>query len=192
MSRFLLLLGPSGVGKSTIMDELMKLDARFTYISPYTTRPLRSGEGNKVSVSREEMEVMESRGEFVVVNELFGGILYGTPRAPIEEALARNIFPMLDWPADRMHIMVEAFFGKLCVIYVAPPSLSVLRERLAIDGRDADGQRFASAQSELERLQSGEYAHLVDHVVVSEEGDVRRVVELIHAHYLSSLGSTSP
>ncbi|HBD04983.1 TPA: hypothetical protein DCZ32_00830, partial [Candidatus Uhrbacteria bacterium] len=58
MSKLLLLLGPSGVGKSAIIDELSKLDSRFVYISPYMTRPLRQGERNKIAVSDEQMDEM--------------------------------------------------------------------------------------------------------------------------------------
>ncbi|MBI2459148.1 MAG: hypothetical protein HYV53_01175 [Parcubacteria group bacterium] len=61
MSKFLLLLGPSGVGKSAIIDELSKFDNRFVYISPYMTRPLRLGEKNKVAVSDEQMDEMWRR-----------------------------------------------------------------------------------------------------------------------------------
>ena len=67
MSKFLLLLGPSGVGKSAIIDELSKLDSRFVYISPYMTRPLRVGERNKVAISDKQMDKMWARGELLSV-----------------------------------------------------------------------------------------------------------------------------
>jgi len=53
----------SGVGKSCIIEELIKIDDRFTYISPYVTRPLRDGEKNKIHISGEEMDEMWSRQE---------------------------------------------------------------------------------------------------------------------------------
>ncbi|MBU4010588.1 MAG: guanylate kinase, partial [Proteobacteria bacterium] len=62
LSKFLLLLGVSGVGKSTLIRELKRLDERFIYISPYMTRPLREGESDKIEVSNEEMDLMISKG----------------------------------------------------------------------------------------------------------------------------------
>jgi len=101
MSKFLLLLGPSGVGKSSIIEELLQLDSRFVYISPFMTRALREGEKNKISISGEEMDKMWNRGELLVINELYG-IRYATPRLPIVQALAQGNFPVLDWPISRI------------------------------------------------------------------------------------------
>jgi guanylate kinase len=114
VSKFLLLLGPSGVGKSTIIEELCRIDKRFVYISPYTTRPLREGEKNKISISGEQMDEMWSRRELLVINKLYG-IRYATPRLPIEEALASEGFPVLDWPVSRIEVMNQAFPNQLYV-----------------------------------------------------------------------------
>jgi len=67
MSKFLLVLGVSGAGKSVIIRELLKLDSRFRYISPFVTRPLRAGEIDKVHMDEAEMLERYKRGEFVVV-----------------------------------------------------------------------------------------------------------------------------
>lgn len=186
MSKFLLLLGPSGVGKSAIIDELSKLDHRFVYICPYMTRPLREGEKNKISVSPGQMDEMSQRGELLVVNELFGGIRYGTPRLPIEEALATGKFPVLDWPIDRLQVMKQAFPAQLFVVYVSPPSLEVLRQRLGKDGRDANGARFASAQKELERYWALGYVGEYDYEIVSQDGQVSQIAQAIFINYTQS------
>lgn len=183
MSKLLLLLGPSGAGKSAIIDELSKLDSRFVYISPYMTRPLRAGERNKVAVSGEYMDEMQRRGELLVVNELYGGIRYGTPRLPIVEALTAGKFPVLDWPIDRLDVMMQAFPNQLFVVYVSPPSIDVLRQRLAKNGRDADGTRLASATEELRRYWSSEYAESYDMEVVSEDNKISETAARIYACY---------
>ena len=187
MNKFLLLLGPSAVGKSEIIDELMKLDKRFVYISPYMTRPLRPGERNKVAVRDEQMDEMWRRGEFFVVNELYGGIRYGTPRLPIVEALEAGNFPVLDWPIDRLKVMTQAFPGRLFTVYVSPPSIDVLRQRIVKDGRDADGKRLASATEELQRFWSSRYVGVYDYEIVSEEGRVAKIAATIYSNYLRSL-----
>lgn len=186
MNKFMLLLGPSGVGKSAVIDELSKLDDRFVYICPYMTRPLREGEKNKVSVSRSQMDEMSQRGDLLVVNELFGGILYGTPRLPIEEALSAGRFPVLDWPIDRLGIMQQAFVGQLFTVYISPPSLEVLRQRLGKDGRDADGARFAGAQKELERFWALGYVGDYDYEIVSQDGQISQVAQAIFTHFTQS------
>lgn len=186
MSKFLLLLGPSGVGKSAIIDELSKLDKRFVYISPYMTRPLRPGEKNKVAVSGEQMDEMWRRGDLLVINELYGGIRYGTPRLPIVEALATGHFPVLDWPINRLEVMTQAFPGQLFAVYVSPPSIDVLRQRLAKDGRDADGTRLASATEELQGFWSSRYVGAYDYEIVSEDGRVAEIAEAIYSNYLKS------
>ena len=186
MSRFLLLLGPSGVGKSAIIDELSKLDKLFVYISPYTTRPLRPGETNKVAVSNACMDDMLHRGELLVVNELYGGIRYGTPRAPIAQALATKTFPVLDWPIDRLAVMEEAFPDQLFTVYISPPSIDVLRQRLALDGRDADGTRLANSTAEVQKFWSEGYKGAYDFAIVSQEGKVPEIAQAIYAEYLAS------
>lgn len=187
MSKFLLLLGPSGVGKSAIIDELSKLDTKFVYISPYMTRPLRSGERNKIPISGEQMDEMELRGEFLAVNTLFGGIRYGTPLLPIVEALAMGNFPILDWPIDRLQVMTQVFPGQLFTVYVSLSSIHVLYQRLAKDGRDTDGTRLASAKQELQRYWSSEYQGLYDLDVVSEDNKISEIATIIYNGYLKSI-----
>lgn len=183
MSKFLLLLGPSGVGKSSIIEELIQLDNRFVYISPFMTRPLREREKNKISISVKEMDEMSERGEFLVINELYG-VRYATPRQPIEQALKEDNFPVLDWPISQMDVMMQAFHDRLCVIYVSPPSIEALRQRLAKDGRDADGHRLQSAREELETYESSGYAGVCDFEIVSEENQVLKIAQAIYANYL--------
>jgi len=186
MSKFLLLLGPSGVGKSAIIDELLKLDSRFVYISPYMTRPLRPGEKNKIPISDEQMDEMWQRGELLVVNRLFGDIRYGTPRLPIAEALAGGIFPVLDWPIDRLDVMTQTFLGQLFIVYISPPSIDVLRQRLAKDGRDTDGKRLASATQELQSFWSSKYVGAYDYEIVSEDDQMVEIAKAIYSNYIKS------
>jgi len=186
MSKFLLLLGPSGVGKSTIIDELIRLDSRFRYISPYMTRVLRDGEKNKISISNEEMDDMRNQGKFLVINTLYGGIRYATPRAPIIEALSAELFPVLDWPVDKISLMRDAFPSQLYSVYVAPPSIKILSERLLKDGRDTDGSRLKNARDELEAFWSHRYDQVYDLAVTSEDGKISSVASAIYSNYLSS------
>lgn len=182
MSKFLLLLGPSGVGKSSIIEELIKIDGRFTYISPYVTRPLRDGEKNKIYISGEEMDERCGRGEFLVVNELYG-IRYATPRVPIVQALEQGNFPVLDWPISRLEVMVRAFPSQLYIVYILPPSIEVLQQRLSKDGRDKDGHRLRSAQEELETYKSSKHIGVCNLEIVAEENQVQKIAHAIYDNY---------
>jgi len=186
MSKFLLLLGPSGVGKSAIIEELIKLDSRFTYISPFTTRPLRNGERNKISISSEEIDIMWSEGKLLVVNELYDGIRYATPLLPIIQSLLREHFPVLDWPVAQMSTIIKAFSNQLYSVYIFPPSIDILHEHISKDGRDNTGIRFESACNELKEFFSQKYDNLYNMSIVSEEGKLSTVANAIYCGYLKS------
>ncbi len=186
MSKFLLLLGPSGVGKSSIIEELIHLDDRFIYISPYTTRPLREGETNKISIGTVEMMEMEKQGKFLVINKLYG-ISYATPRTPIEEALVANKFPILDWPVSNLRIMTDTFPNKLFLVYVSPPSIEVLKKRLNEDGRDTDGKRLERGREELEAYWSSQRSEAYDLEIVAKENRVSDIANKIYVAYKKAL-----
>ena len=183
MSKFLLLLGASGVGKSTIINELKKLDPRFVYISPFMTRPLREGEDEKVSVDKEVFKELEDAGKFVIVNELYG-ISYGTPYEPIVDAFDSGNFPVLDFPISRLDVVKKIFPGQLYIVYVYPPSLEILRERLK-----SRPERMRESEEEIERM--GESKETFELSVVNHEGHTKEVAETIYRGYLESLTKES-
>jgi guanylate kinase len=182
-SKFLLLLGASGVGKSAIIKKLLCLDERFCYVCPDITRPLRCNETDKREVSSAEMDEKKLRGEYIVVNALFG-IRYATPRQPIIQALQTGHFPVLDWPVSRMNVMVENFFSRLYTVYVAPPSIDELKNRLSKDGRDLDGSRIANAEDELQRYWLGEFNNVIDSHVVSKTDKIDETVNQIYELFI--------
>ncbi len=186
MIKFLLLLGVSGVGKSTLIRELIGLDARFTYISPFITRPLREGETDKIYVSVEYLQEMVARGEILTVNDLYG-VRYATPLKPIENAFANGQFPLLDWPIKKLAVMEEAFPCRLCRVYLEPPTISELRQRLGRDDRDAGGGRLMAAIAELEQIWSGNMEKHFDIRVIATDGQTRKVAETVYKYYLSAI-----
>lgn len=187
MSKFLLLLGPSGVGKSTIIHELRDLDSRFIYISPYITRPLRESEKDKISITDDVMDTMDKKGEFLIINKLYG-IRYATPKAPVTKALEEQKFPVLDWPVNEMGIMTQAFPRSLLTVYIAPPTIEELKRRLDKDGRDTNGSRFRDAKEELESYQAGKFDDLCDLKVVNQTGQTTEISQKIYSTYLKSIG----
>lgn len=186
VSKFLLLLGPSGTGKSTVIRKLKELDSRFVYISPYMTRELREGETDKVPVTDAVMDEMDSRGEFLVINELYE-IRYATPNAPIVTALDSSNFPLLDWPVNRMDVMTAAFPNRLFIVYLIPPSEEILKARLVQDERDPTGERLQAALQEFTEFQNGSYDHLFDLSVVTDDNQVSQIAQSVYAAYLAAI-----
>lgn len=147
---FLLLLGPSAVGKSSIIRALNEnAPGNFLYISPYTTRSLRVGEIDKVSVSNEQFDGIKALGNFVCTNEMYD-TRYGTPLLPILDALSDKQIPVLDFPLDRVAELIRPEYDIL-PIYVFPPSILEWVKRLQNEHRFTEG-RAESGISELSSL----------------------------------------
>ncbi len=183
-ARILLLMGPTGAGKSTLVRALEAIDHRFQYIAPVTTRELRPGEKDRVSVSETELQCLWQSGELLAVNEIYS-TQYGTMRAPILHAFDKGKFPIIEWPISRLSVMEKAFHRRLFRVYVRPPSVSHIAERLM--GRNNYVERLGSAQDELVRLDVHEYDDKIDLLVTSEEGKVADCGKAIHQQYLHGL-----
>lgn len=183
--KFFLLLGPSGCGKSTIIHHLKEIDPRFQYVTPYTTRMLREGETDKIHVSLEEIQKLEAEGKLLTVNNIYG-IYYATPKDVIDNALTLGQFPILDWPVDKIDIMITQYPNRLHVIYIEPDSLEELAQRLAKDGRDLDGQRFLKGQLELENYASGIYDTFIDLKILNKSGLSEEQAQKIYEHFVNN------
>jgi guanylate kinase len=184
--KFLLLLGPSGVGKSTIIRILRQMDARFRYISPIMTRELRPGETDKVPVTDVELNKMERQGKLLAINNLYG-IRYGTPKDPIEKAFEESKFPILDWPIQQIELMLDEFPGQIFTSYITPPSFEAMEQRLS-DGRDPDFIRTQAAREELQSFYKGDFDDAINIIVKNEENDADAAARKIYALYLKAIG----
>ncbi len=161
---------PSGAGKTTLADRLLKSDANITLSVSATTRAKRAGETDGVHyhfVDRERFAAMRDAGEFLEHAEVFGNF-YGTPRAPVEKALAegRDVLFDIDWQGARQ---IEAAAEKdLVRVFILPPSRSALEDRLrrrAQDPEDVVAKRMAKADDEMSHW--AEY----DYVIVNSDLD---------------------
>jgi guanylate kinase len=177
--------GPSGVGKDTIIDALRRREQESGraddrhYVVTCTTRAPRNGEVDGEDyhfLSRDEfLRIRADRG-FLEANEVHGtGNWYGSPRAPVREALAagRDVILKIDVQGAQV---VKEQVSEAVLIFVVPPSLETLFQRLrsrATETAEELERRQASAAVELARQED------YDHVVTNETGQVERTAERI-------------
>jgi len=160
----LVLAAPSGAGKTSLSRALLAADAELSLSISVTTRPPRAGEvaGQHYHfIGQEEFTAMAAAGALLEYATVFGKS-YGTPRAPVEAALAasRDVLFDIDWQGFRQ--LRTALPGDVVGVFIRPPSLDALRARLAArgDGEAEIARRMAHAEAELSH--AGEFDYLVE------------------------------
>jgi len=158
--------GPSGAGKTSVCQALLDQLPDAVWSVSATTRRRRPGENERTGyefVTREEFERREAAGEFLESAEYIGE-RYGTPRGPVEDALARgrNVVMEIDVQGG---VQVAAKMPESIRIFVLPPNMESLRARL--EGRKSEAaeqlaRRLAKADGEIATARdSGGYQHFV-------------------------------
>ena len=155
------MVAPSGAGKTTLVDELLKRETNIRLSISYTTRAPRPGEvdGREYHfVDRARFEKMIAAGEFLEHANVYGNY-YGTSRQWIENELAggHDVLLEIDWQGARQ---VRALFDHMVGIFILPPSIEELRRRLESRGKDAPdaiAKRMASARNEVSHVLEFEY-----------------------------------
>lgn len=171
--------GPSGTGKGTICNELLRTENIFLSVSA-TTREKRAGEVDGVTYNymyREEFEALIDSGEMLEYAQ-YNGNYYGTPKRNVEKMLAQGTNVLLEIePQGALH--VKELFPEAVLIFVLPPSMSELKKRLEERGRENEEQiaeRLAAAKWEFEQALKYNY------IVVNDELQtcVDEVVGILH------------
>lgn len=165
----LVLSSPSGAGKSTLTRNLVDLNRDDLSLSiSVTTRPRRHSEVEGVHywfVDSNRFARMRDAGELLEWAEVHGNS-YGTPREPVEKALAagKDVLFDIDWQGTRQ--LAEKMPKDVVTIFILPPSMAELKARLerrAEDAPETIARRLANAREEIQHWQ--EY----DYVVVNED-----------------------
>ena len=163
MARVIVITGPSGVGKGTLIRGLLERLPQLELSVSATTREARPGEADGVAyhfLSPEEFEARVQAGEFVEHAE-YSGNRYGTLREEVQRRLDRRRPVVLEIEVQGARQVREAMPDAVTV-FIAPPSLEALRPRLIGRGTDAPAQveaRLRTAARELEAQE--EFAHVV-------------------------------
>jgi guanylate kinase len=181
----LVLSSPSGAGKTTIARLLAERDRCLHLSVSVTTRPPRAGEvdgRDYFFIERRRFDEMVAQGELLEHAIVFGNC-YGTPRRPIEEALAagRDVVGDLDWQGTQQ--LSESVRQDLVSVFVLPPSRAELEIRLRARAQDtaaAVAARMAKAAEEMSHW--SEY----DYVIVNRdiENSVTQVQAIVTAERL--------
>ncbi|HLI12447.1 MAG TPA: guanylate kinase [Alphaproteobacteria bacterium] len=158
----LVLSSPSGAGKTTISRRLLERDPNLTMSVSATTRPRRRGEVSGVDyhfVEPDDFNLMINRGELLEHAKVFGHY-YGTPRKPVEEALARgrDVLFDIDWQGTQQ--LAQTARSDLVSVFILPPSTAELERRLktrAQDSADVVASRMAKAADEMSHWPEYDY-----------------------------------
>ncbi|MFD0049250.1 guanylate kinase [Actinomycetes bacterium NPDC127524] len=164
----IVLSGPSGVGKGTVRKEIFSQpDTAFEYSISMTTRLPREGEVDGIDYffkTREEFEALLDQGKLLEYAE-FVGNYYGTPVDYVRETLdaGKDVFLEIEVQGARQ---VREKFPEGLFIFLAPPSLSELKNRIVTRGTESDDlihRRMTAAKEEIELMD------LYDYVVENDQ-----------------------
>jgi len=167
--RLFIVAAPSGAGKTSLVNALVARDPKLEISVSFTTRAPRPGEQDGVHyhfTSPEAFRERQARGEFLEHAEVFGN-LYGTHGQTTREILAagRDVILEIDWQGARQ---IKAAFPDCDSVFILPPSLASLRERLGARAQDSAAviqERMDNARAEIS------HCNEFDHVVVNDDFD---------------------
>lgn len=162
------LSSPSGAGKSTLSRRLLAEEPAFQLSVSATTRPAREGEvhgKHYFFVSKTAFDEMAQTGELLEHAEVFGN-RYGTPKEPVERAIAqgRDVLFDVDWQGAQQ-LRLSALGQSVVSIFILPPSIAALEERLRTRAQDSDeviAGRMSKAKSEISHWAEYDYVLIND------------------------------
>lgn len=161
---------PSGAGKTSLVRALLEADSQAMLSVSYTTRPMRPGEVDGKDyhfVSREAFEAMLDKGDFLESAEVYGNY-YGTSQPWLEGAMhsGNDVILEIDWQGAAQ---VRKLFPQAVGVFILPPSVGVLRQRLKGRGQDSDeviARRVAAAKEDMSHVNE------FDYVIINNQFDV--------------------
>ncbi|MGG6293461.1 guanylate kinase [Leptolyngbya sp. AN02str] len=151
--RLIVITGPSGVGKGTLLKSWMKRHPEFYLSISVTTRSPRPGEMDGKHYffrSRSQFHQMVENGDLLEWAE-FAGNCYGTPRQPVEDQIRRGQSVILEIELEGAR-QIRQTFPEALRIFVLPPSMEELEQRLRGRGQDSDeaiARRLERAKAEI-------------------------------------------
>jgi guanylate kinase len=160
--KLFVITAPSGAGKTSLIDAVMRDDPSLKISVSYTTRAPRKGEKDGVDyhfVDEARFRQMQARGEFLESAEVHGNH-YGTSKQVILDAVKRgdDLILEIDWQGAQQ---VRRLYPQCVGIFILPPSIEELERRMRARGQDADAvirRRLDNAREELTHAGEFKYA----------------------------------
>lgn len=177
----LVLSSPSGAGKTTLAKRLLTLDSAFTMSVSATTRMKRQSEGHGIDyhfVTQQNFEDMIHREEFLEFATVFGHS-YGTPKAPVEQAVQAGLDVLFDIDWQGTQQLRERAREDVVSVFILPPSRAELERRLNVRGQDSAevvARRMAKASDEISHWAEYDYV-IVNDDIEAALGKIVRIVE---------------
>ena len=164
--RLFIVTAPSGAGKTSLVKALVKLCPQFKISTSHTTRKARKGEREGVEyyfVNNDTFDTLKNSGEFLENAECHGA-KYGTAMSPVEESIkgGKDIILEIDYQGA---LKVKKVFTHALSLFIVPPSMAVLKERLEGRGQNSDAEikvRMAAAKEEISHLEKFDYVIIND------------------------------
>jgi guanylate kinase len=167
----LVLCAPSGGGKGAITEALLARDPWLRRSVSVTTRPPRPGEVHGVHyhfIAEDAFSAAQRNGELLEwARVLRGAHGYGTPRAPVEAALAAGEDMLFDIDWQGFRLLRDRLPGDVVGVFILPPGLAVLEQRLRARGAESDAEidrRMLMARDEISHWREFDYVIVNEHL----------------------------
>jgi len=170
VNRIVILAAPSGAGKTTIMARLIAaMPETLSFSISATTRPIRAGEVDGKDyffISVGDFQQKIERDGFVEWEMVYDGIYYGTTKKELQRIWGMGRTPLLDIDVYGAMKVKHQYGDQVISIFIQPPSIEALRERLTKRGTDTEeaiNKRVAKAAEEIAQKK------YFDHIVMNDE-----------------------
>jgi guanylate kinase len=170
--KVIILAAPSGAGKTTIKSRLLAaLPDKLSFSISAATRKIRTGELHGVDyffIDVEEFKNKIDNNQFVEWEMVYPGSYYGTTVEEIERIWNENKTPILDIDVQGALRVKEIYGDSALTIFIKPPSLEVLKERLQKRGTDSDEQIKTRIDKAAEEIA---FSNNFDHIILNDDLD---------------------
>ncbi len=180
-SKFILIIsGPSGSGKSSIISDFLKENRDFQLSISHTTRAKREGEIDGLNyyyVTKREFEKMIDKGEFLEWAEIYGNY-YGTSKKEIDRILKTEKNVLLEINVDGVISAKNIFEDEIVSVFIIPESLDELIKRLK-DRNTESEEDLLKRVAEVSREIS--YINIYDYVILNKAGKRNNSVKVLNS-----------
>jgi|TARA_B110000438_G_scaffold34151_2_gene33981 guanylate kinase len=179
LGKLFIITAPSGAGKTTLVHELVSQDKNLSVSVSHTTRPARAGEENGVNyhfIEKSEFTTRLSEGDFLESAEVYG-YHYGTSQLWVSEQLNKGLDVILeiDWQGAQQ---IRKLYPDTCSIFILPPSIEALTERLterAQDDSETIDNRMQQAKGVMEHVAEANFVVVNDDFQTALQ-DIRAII----------------